>query len=156
MPLREDLLNPIAGDNPSGVDVRYDTKLLLYDKIKEARRQDDGLDQGEWQTERKTADYPLVLKLTQEALSTRTKDLQLAAWLTEALLRTDGFAGLNQGLLLCQGLVANFWETLYPPIEDGDLELRGAPLDWLGASLEISLKSVPLTRSGYDFFKYKD
>ncbi len=53
MPLREDLLNPIAGENPSGVDVRYDTKLLLYDKIKEARRQDDDLAQGDWQHERK-------------------------------------------------------------------------------------------------------
>ena len=38
MPLREDLLNPIAGENPSGVDLRYDNRLLLFDKIKEARR----------------------------------------------------------------------------------------------------------------------
>ncbi len=36
MPLREDILAPIPGENPSGVDLRYDTKLLIYDKIKEA------------------------------------------------------------------------------------------------------------------------
>jgi type VI secretion system protein ImpA len=156
MPIREDLLNPIAGDNPSGVDVRYDTKLLLYDKIKEARREDDGLAQGDWQQERKVADVPLVLKLTQEALATRTKDLQLCVWLSEALLRTEGFAGLRQGITLCQGLVANFWDTLYPPIEDGDLELRAAPLDWLGSALDISLKATPLTRAGYGFLKYKE
>jgi type VI secretion system protein ImpA len=156
MPLREDLLSPIAGENPSGVDVRYDTKLLLYDKIKEARREDDGLDQGAWQQERKVADVPLVLKLTQEALATKTKDLQLAAWLSEALLRTEGFAGLRQGITLCQGLVANFWDTLYPPIEDGDLELRAAPLDWLGGALDLPLKTVPLVRAGYGFLKYKE
>ncbi|MGH9575652.1 MAG: type VI secretion system protein TssA [Candidatus Acidiferrales bacterium] len=156
MPLREGLLNPISAENPSGVDVRYDSKLLIYDKIKEARREDDGLNQGEWQQERKVADLPFVLKTTQEALATRTKDLQLAAWLCDALLRTEGFGGLQQGLSLCQGFIANFWDTLFPPIEDGDLELRAAPLDWLGTALDIPLKSVPLTRTAHGFFKYKE
>ncbi len=156
MPLREGLLNPISADNPSGVDVRYDSKLLIYDKIKEARREDDGLNQGEWQQERKVADLPFVLKITQETLATKSKDLQLAAWLCDALLRTEGFGGLQQGLALCQGLVANFWDTLFPPIEDGDLELRAAPLDWLGTALDIPLKNVPLARAGYGFLKYKE
>jgi type VI secretion system protein ImpA len=156
MPLPADLLNPIAGDNPSGEDVRYDNKLLLYDKIKEARRQDDNLAQGAWEHERKVADYALVGKLAQEALATRTKDLQLAAWLTESALRTEGFAGLRQGLVLCHGLVDKFWDTLYPPLEDGDAELRAAPLDWLGSALEIPLKNTPLVRAGYDWLKLKE
>lgn len=156
MPLREDLLTPIVGDTPSGVDVRYDSKVLLYDQIKEARRQDDNLDQGDWQHDRKMADYPQVIQLGQEALATKTKDLQVAAWLTEALLHTEGFSGLRQGLLLCQGLIANFWETLYPPIEESDLELRAAPLDWLGAALELPLKSIALVRAGYDWYKFKE
>src|SRR5579863_208609 len=156
MPLPADLLNPIAGDNPSGEDVRYDNKLLLYDKIKEARREDDNLAQGAWEHERKVADYALVRKLAQEALSTRTKDLQLAAWLTEAALRTEGFAGLRQGLVLCHGLVDKFWDTLYPPLEDGDPELRAAPLDWLGSALEIPLKNTPLVSAGYDWLKLKE
>lgn len=156
MALREGLLNPISAENPGGVDVRYDSKLLIYDKIKEARREDDGLNQGEWQQERKVADLPFILKTTQEALATKTKDLQLAAWLCDALLRTEGFGGLQQGLALCQGLIANFWDTLFPPIEDGDLELRAAPLDWLGTALDIPLKNVPLARAGYGFFKYKE
>jgi type VI secretion system protein ImpA len=156
MPLQEDLLTPIAGENPSGQDVRYDNKLLLYDKIKEARRQDDNLAQGAWEHERKVADYALVGKLAQEALATRTKDLQLAAWLTEAALRTEGFAGLRQGLMLCHGLINRFWDTLYPPLEDGDAELRAAPLDWLGSALEIPLKNTPLVRAGYDWLKLKE
>jgi type VI secretion system protein ImpA len=156
MPLQEDLLNPIAGENPSGEDVRYDTKLLVYDKIKEARREDDNLAQGAWEHERKVADFAQVRKLAQEALATRTKDLQLAAWLTEAALRTEGFPGLRQGLMLCHGLVDKFWDTLYPPIEDGDPELRAAPLDWLGSALEIPLKNTPLVNAGYDWFKLKE
>jgi type VI secretion system protein ImpA len=156
MPLQEDLLNPIAGDNPSGQDVRYDTKLLVYDKIKEARREDDNLAQGAWEHERKVADFASVRKLAQEALATRTKDLQLAAWLTEAALRTEGFPGLRQGLVLCRGLIDKFWDTLYPPLEDGDPELRAAPLDWLGSALEIPLKNTPLVNAGYDWLKLKE
>ena len=34
MPLRQDLLNPISGDNPSGVDLRRE----IYGEIREARR----------------------------------------------------------------------------------------------------------------------
>jgi type VI secretion system protein ImpA len=156
MALLEDLLIPIPGDHPSGVDVRYDNKLLIYDKIKEARRQDDTLDQGDWQHDRKVADFAQVKKLAQEALVSRTKDLQLAAWLAEAMLRTEGFAGLQQGLAICEGLLTKFWDTLYPPIDDGDLELRAAPLDWLGATFEVPLKSVPLVNAKYDWFKYKE
>ena len=37
------LLAPIPGDNPSGRSVRNDP---IYDKIKEARREDDDADQG--------------------------------------------------------------------------------------------------------------
>jgi type VI secretion system protein ImpA len=156
MPLRDDLLNPIPGDNPSGVYVRHDTKLLLYDKIKEARRQDDALSQGDWEHERKLADFPLEKKLAEEALATKTKDLQLAAWLTEAQVNLEGYAGLLLGLNLCAGLIRDFWDTLYPPIEDDDLELRSGPLDFLGSSLDFPLKSRPLAKAGYDWFQYKE
>ena len=156
MPLREDLLTPIPGDNPSGVYLRHDTKLALYDNIKEARRQDDELNQGAWKHERKLANYPVVIKLAQEALATKSKDLQLAAWLTEAMLHTEGFAGLRQGLTLCNSLLTGFWDTLYPPIEDGDLEMRAGPLEFFGTSLDFPLKRIPLNKAGHDWFKYKE
>src|ERR1700733_8745824 len=102
MPLRDDLLNPIPGDNPSGENLRY---APVYDKIKEARREDDDAPQGEWQRERKTADPKQVIKLAGDALATKSKDLQLAAWLTEAALRMDGFSGLLAGITLIEGLI---------------------------------------------------
>ena len=156
MPLREDILAPIAGENPSGIDLRYDTKLLIFDKIKEARRKDDELAQGAWQSERKTANYPLVIKLAQDTLATVSKDLQLAAWLTEALLMTERYGGLCQGITLCHGLLTKFWETVYPVIEDGDRELRAKPLSWIGSMLEFPLRSAPLASAGYSWFVYKD
>jgi type VI secretion system protein ImpA len=156
MPLREDLLTPIPGENPSGIDLRHDTKLLIHDKIKEARRQDDDLAQGDWKEERKTANFPLVVKLAQDALATISKDLQVAAWLTEGLLQTEGFGGLRTGIVLCQSLLTEFWDTVYPEIEDGDRELRATPLTWVGSKLEIPLKSSPITASGYSFLVYKE
>ncbi len=151
MPLREDLLTPIPGANPAGEDLRY---TPLYDKLKEARLQEEELPLGAWQRERKVADYPLVIKLTQEAIATKSKDLQLAAWLTEALLNTSGFAGLRDGLGLCRGLLENFWDTVYPPLEDGDAEMRAAPLSWIGTTLDDAAKKVPLVRDGYGWYKF--
>jgi type VI secretion system protein ImpA len=153
MPLRNDLLDPIAGDNPSGQNLRY---APVYDKIKEARREDDDAAQGEWKRERKVADWPAVIKAAGDTLATKTKDLQLAAWLTEALLKTQGIAGLNDGLTLIKGLVENFWDTLYPEIEDGDLEMRVAPVEWVGLRLERAVKETPVTRSGFNWYQYKE
>ena len=153
MPLRNDLLNPIPGENPSGQNLKY---APVFDKIKEARRQDDDAAQGEWKHERKLADWPQVIKLTGETLATKTKDLQLAVWLTEALLKTQGIAGLHEGLDLLKGLVEGFWDTLYPENEDGDLELRVAPLEWLGSRLEQAVKDAPITRNKLSWFVYKE
>src|SRR5918999_1745439 len=113
MALRDELLVPIPGSNPAGVELRYDP---VYDKIKEARREDDDAPQGEWQTERKVADWPLVIKLTKDALSKKSKDLQLAVWLTEAMLRREGIAGLRAGLDLIDGMVDQYWDGLFPAL----------------------------------------
>lgn len=156
MPLRDDLLSPIAGENPSGIDLRYENKLLIFDKIKEARRQDDNLDQGDWQTERKTADYPAIAKLAQETLAKTSKDLQLAAYLTEALLNTASFTGLREGLDLTLALAEGFWETIHPPIEDDDRELRAGPLAWLGTSLALPIRTAPICREGYSTLSYAE
>jgi type VI secretion system protein ImpA len=153
MPLREDLLQPIPGSNPAGANLRYDP---IYDKIKEARREEDDAEQGDWKRARKVADWPLVVKLTSEALATKSKDLQLAAWLTEAQLKQESLGGLRAGLGLLCGLLQTFWDTLYPELEDGDAELRAAPLNWVGRYLAASVRMVPLNKAGHDIAKYKE
>lgn len=153
MPLREDILTPIPGDNPGGQDLRY---APIYDKIKEARREDDELNQGAWQHERKLADHILVIKLIQEAIAKQSKDLQLAVWLAESLLKKNGFTGLEDGLLLCRDLTDQFWEHLYPELDDGDAEFRAAPLEYVGTKFEFPVKSVSLCQGGYDFYRYKE
>src|ERR1039458_8654243 len=103
----EALLQPIPGGLPSGPDLRYQP---ISDQIKEARREEADISQGVWLHEVKAADYPLVLKLCRDALTKRGKDLQIAGWMTEALLKLEGFAGLRQGLQLIYRLLDTYWD----------------------------------------------
>ena len=153
MPVREDLLQPIPGPNPGGANLRYDP---VYDKLKEARREDDDVPQGEWTRPRKVADWPLVIKLASDTLATKSKDLQIAAWLTEALVRQEALGGLRSGLDLLRGLLEQHWDHLYPKLEEGDSGLRASPLEWVGGYLQSATRSVPLNKTGHDYFKYKE
>jgi type VI secretion system protein ImpA len=141
MPLPDDLLKPIEGEHPSGANLRYDP---VYDKIKEARREESQPPPGMTERDRKVSDNPLVIKLATGLLTNKTKDLQIAAWLTEALVKQRGFGGMKDGLALCYGLVEKFWDTVYPELEDGDAQSRGAPLGFVGTKLDIPLKLVPV------------
>lgn len=153
MPLRNDLLNPIPGANPAGENLKY---APIYDKIKEARRRDDDAPQGEWARERKVADWPLTIKLISETLATKSKDLQLVAWLSEAMLRKEGLTGFREAIDLTKNMLEAFWESLYPELEDGDAELRAGPLQWVGDRLEVPIKQLGLTRKGLTWFQYKE
>ena len=154
MPLPEELLIPIEGPNPSGVSLRYDP---VYDKIKEARREEDHPPPGMTERDRKIADHALVIKLATDVLKTKSKDLQIAAWLAEAWLKQKGFGGLSDGLALCLALIDRFWDSLYPELEDGDAELRAAPIEFIGTTFALPLKLVPLVaKDGFSFVEYQE
>ncbi len=141
-----ELLTPIAGTNPCGESLFYtDT----YDAIREARRADDAtLGQGDWKRELKVANWREVRKLSRDALATKSKDLQLAAWLTEALIKQEGFAGALWGFRLLNGLVDRFWDLLYPLPEDDDLEFRAQVLESFNNGISAALSELKLTGSG--------
>jgi type VI secretion system protein ImpA len=150
----EGLLKPISPEQPSGADLRY---APVTSEIKEARRQEDDISQGVWTHPVKTADYIQSLKLCTQVLTKRSKDLQIAAWLTEALLAREGFPGLLDGLHLIRRLLEDFWDTIHPQIdEDGDLEMRATPLRWVGFQLDTLVRSVPLTQQGIGWLRYKE
>jgi type VI secretion system protein ImpA len=139
----EALLKPISEEKPSGEPMQYSG---LYDEIREARRADDPtISQGQWQTELKVADYRKVIDLATSALSTQTKDLQIGVWFSEALTRRLGFAGFRDGVHLLRRLEEDFWETLYPEIDEGDMEGRANAIDWMNKELAVELKKIPLT-----------
>lgn len=140
----EALLAPIAGENPAGESLRYEG---TYDTIQEQIREEEALEQGDWQRETKAADWRAAETTTSQALATKSKDLQLAAWLTMALVKRHGFAGLRDGCRLARELAEQFWESLYPELEDGDAEFRAGPLEGLNGRLPLLIKQIPLTKS---------
>lgn len=152
----EELLQPISEENPSGESLRYSG---IYDEISEARRADKDVAQGDWQFELKTADYRKVIELASDALKNKTKDLQIAAWFSEALTKQFGFAGLRDSLKLAVGLQENFWETFFPEIDEGDMEGRANALEWLDRETAFAIKRAPITAgenlSFYDFEESK-
>lgn len=154
MPLRDDLLNPIAGENPSGANLRYDP---VYDKIKEARTEDDEtIPSGAWGRQVKRADFTLVIKLAGEAIATKSKDLQLAAWLVESHVRKEGIGLVQPCLKLLLDLQAQFWDTIYPEVDEGDAGMRAAPLEWVFNRLDKIVREAPITRDGLNSYQYKE
>ena len=152
----EALLQPIEGDNPSGEPMQYSG---LYDEIREARRADDtSVSYGEWQAELKVADYRKVIELAVPALSTQTKDLQISVWLTEALTGQHGFAGFRDGVRLIRRLEEDFWDTLYPEIDEGDMEARANAIDWMNRDeFSLMLKKIPLTAGdGFTYLQWEE
>ncbi len=145
----DQLLTPISLENPCGESLRYDP---AWDELSQLRRtRKDPLDSSA-DTE---ADWPKVVSLSAKLLTTRTKDLQIAGWLTEALVVENGFAGFRDGLRLIRQLVEQYWDGVFPVIEDGDLSVRASPFTWLtakndGAKLSVALRAVPLAESTTD------
>jgi type VI secretion system protein ImpA len=153
----EALISSIPGDNPAGENLQYSG---LHDEIREARRADEDLEQGDWKRELKVADWSEVASLSTDALVAKTKDLQICAWLLEALVKLHGFVGLRDGLRLMRELHEQFWENLYPEADDDDLDARANALAWMDRQAATAIKELPITStstgSNFSFVQYED
>jgi type VI secretion system protein ImpA len=142
------LTGPIPGPNPAGAPVPYETR----DRLEEMRREDNpddfAPDDPKGPEQPKKADWAGITNLAIETLTGKSKDLLVAARLTEALVKRFQFAGLRDGLELLRRLVVDCWDRLHPSIEEGDLDVRAAPFNWLdvadrGAKFPYTVRSVP-------------
>jgi type VI secretion system protein ImpA len=149
------LLEPIPGDSPVGEDLRTDSSpSSLYYQIKDARsaaraaeRQAQTAEKGQ---DTAPADWRPVLKHAQKALAERTKDLEIVAYMIEALVRLQKFAGLRDGFRLARELVERYWDGLYPTPDEDGVQTRLAPLTSLNGeegegTLITPIAQVPLT-----------
>lgn len=148
------LTSPLEGDSSVGTDLRLDTSpTSLYYQVKDARSgaravERQAMMNGEEQAP--AADWGPVIQLAPELLATETKDLEIAAYLIEGLVREHGFAGLRDGFRLLRELVTQFGDAIYPlPDEDG-IETRVAPLTGLNGeggegTLIGPINNIPIT-----------
>src|SRR4051794_30024353 len=109
------LLAPVPGNNPAGRNLREDfSPENIYRRIKDARGQARALERqllmGNEDADGKRPDWTPVLGLGPDAIAEHAKDLEVVAWLTEALVRERGFAGLREGLRLARELVERYWD----------------------------------------------
>lgn len=149
-----DLLMPIASSHPCGDDLTFSAE---FDAIQELRREDDPtLDQGEWVTALKCADWPAVVSHCDALLRERTKDLRLLVWRVEALAQVQGYPGLAQALTDCVTVCHSFWEGLHPQPEEGDLEQRAGAIRWLLGQLQRLARALPVTEGAAGRFSLNE
>ena len=139
----EQILKPVSTDYPGGGDLAFSPEL---DAIAQARTFDDpSLDQGEWVTDLKEADWGFVVQRCATLLETRSKDLRLAVWLTEAAAKQHQLRGLAEGFKVLAGLCEHYWYNGLFPEADGDNEQRIGNLSWILARTPALLRAIPLT-----------
>ena len=150
----EALLAPIPGDSPVGSDIREDFSAQspynrLRDARSEARDAEKMQDAGNPDAADPTPLWRTVRDLAQKTLKETAKDLEVAAWLTEAMVRAFGLLGLAAGARVISGLSERYWDTLYPMPDEYGMETRVSPVQGLngqdgGGSLMQPLYKLPL------------
>lgn len=146
----DSLLAPLEGDLPVGEDLRADYSAnSVYYRLRDARSDARAAERAADADPSLEADtiqhWRNVLQLSQSALA-KSRDLEVAAWMTEALVRDQGLAGLAEGAKLMHGFVGSFWEHLYPmPDEDG-METRVAAVTGLNGSGSDGTLMQPLRK----------
>lgn len=151
----DQLLEPIEGDSPVGEFLKGNG---VYGAIKDARNADDpNLPMGDWQHNLKIADWELVSHISVDALTHKSKDLQIGVWFLESQVNLHGFAGLAPALLFLIEMTDKFWSDLYPQIDEGDLDYRTNLIAWLNDKLQPVIRQLPITQAqGRDQYCWAD
>jgi type VI secretion system protein ImpA len=147
------LLAPIPGANPAGEPLSFLVRKKLDDSRKEILPSQFAANDPRRPEVAQPADWHGIQQLASDTLAKTSKDLLVAARLTEAMVKQHGFHGLRDGLRLLRRLVEECWDRVYPAIQDGDLEVRAGPFDWLdddrrGSLFPITVRMAPLTKVG--------
>src|SRR5690349_20253178 len=106
----EALLAPIEGEAPARAGVAYTLRQKLRAARKETEPHPDDPNQPDIP---RKVDWPGLVRLCQDTLS-KSKDLEVALQLVEALTKVYGFAGLRDGLHLLHRLMAECWDRVHP------------------------------------------
>ncbi|WP_300042652.1 type VI secretion system protein TssA [uncultured Paracoccus sp.] len=116
----ESLLSPLAGDQPSGVELRNDARFHSIERLLEpASRQNRVKPDGSVNESAPPVDWQGVLSQGEE-LAGEGRDLRLLVILVRGLYATEGFGGLSSGIELLQRSVGDYWDSVHPGLRDRD------------------------------------
>ncbi|WP_376100227.1 type VI secretion system protein TssA [Roseomonas sp. CCTCC AB2023176] len=118
-------------------------------RVKDARteaRDEERARDAEGEEDNSVADgWRTVLRLGQDVLRA-SKDFEVAAWMTEAMVRQHGLDGLITGCRLLTGMLERYWDEGFPELDEYGLEDRAITLGGLsGASADGTIMQ-PLRR----------
>lgn len=138
-----EFLQPISEKSECGEYLLYDP---VYDQLREYVREDDPqLSQGVWQIDLKKANWRRAREMACDLLKNRTKDVQMLAWLTEALTALDGMQGLINGLNITAEVTKKFWTNIHPLDTGNNRRLR--PFFYLSDKIAAKLAQFPITEA---------
>jgi type VI secretion system protein ImpA len=159
-----ELAAPISEDSPVGEYLKNSGGLALFTQFSDALDRAKSLTRAALQGDEgaDAPDWKAPVKVAEEILKTKSKDLWVATGLIEASVRLHGFAGLRDGLRLARELVERYWGALYPPVDPDDLidgyYTTTDRLKNLDAAIPDALRLLPLADSPdypeYTFFDY--
>lgn len=86
-----------------------------------------------------------VISLAYEILTEHSKNLDVCAWLAEALTRLHGAAGLRDGVVLIETLSAQYWDTLFPLRDEDGYETRLGSINSLNGGTRPGTLVEPLS-----------
>ncbi len=130
------LIQPISEENAVGEDIRNNpSPLSLYAEIKSARNSARAAERNSMFDGGSTEaieNWNKISTLAPKILEAEAKDIEVACWYTEALLRKAGFQGLRDGLNLIRQLIEQYWhEGLYPQEDEDGIETRVSSISGL-------------------------
>lgn len=130
---------PIRAEAPAGDPVRSDT---LFEEIRgeiqklESPSHDSKLNPVQWKK---------VVDLSRTILKEKSKDLLVGTYLCRGLLEEGRYPGLLGGLSCLEGMVQEFWPTLYPELNR--MRARVNALKWLSENVGAIVEQKALQAS---------
>jgi type VI secretion system protein VasJ len=95
---------PIAGANPAGADVSYDTDFETIKAEIDKLSSVDNLDPS----------WTKIQDLGTQLLLQKGKDFRVISWMSVAKVKTQGWAGFAESLILFELIARAYWDTMYP------------------------------------------
>lgn len=106
----------IDGESPAGEDLEYDPDFGELERTAQGKAEHV---MGDDVVEAEPPEWREVI-IQAEALFSRTKDLRVAVLLTRAALNVEGISGLTDGLHVIRKLLEDYWDTVYPLLDEED------------------------------------
>ena len=131
-PLLDAVRAPLPGGSPAGVDMAYEDAYLALKTEVDAMGAATG-----------GGDFGTIVDLAAQILTDRSKDVSVACYLAFGLTRTQGYAGLAEGVAAVRAVAEAFWEAAFPPLRR--MRARQSSMQFMAERLNAWAESARAT-----------